>query len=162
MKYRILFLDFDGPIFSLRSHLAYHGRGGVYYDVDPVSVIALERVCKTATDIRIVLTAGERFNQVTMFRALCSVTDHSLLHYLHPDSKVAKNVHVSGMNDRSASIYQWLVDHPRVDDYRIVDDDMWDYPPEHRLKWAKCTTHDGMPATTILKLLRWAAGESEE
>ncbi len=157
---RVIFLDFDGVLLTLRAHLAFHGRGGKYQDVDPVCASVLARVLRRGT-ARLVIVAGARSDEPEARRVLRGgVTWHEddLARYLHPDWRVGPE------RPRSVAIDTWLIAHPEVDDYLILDDDAVQDAPiigvsrltAQRAAWVRCHCHEGLNSAGILRLYDWA------
>lgn len=70
--------------------------------------------------------------------------------FLHEDWRTAE------IGCRSKEIAEWLARHPEVVDYRIADDDKFNWTPEQDSKWLECSAYDGMPAMTMKDLAEWA------
>jgi hypothetical protein len=147
---RVLFLDFDGVILTLRTTLA-HGRGWNRAQCDMVLVTAIRRVCETG--VRIVVSSTWRTLGTMAMDKLreCGLADH-----VHEDWRTKELAAPELHGDRPLELREWLSRHPEVTDYRILDDDKFSWDADQLERWLVCDGEDGAPAKAIMALLKWA------
>lgn len=136
---RILFLDFDGPLVSMRSSLA--AAGAPNRALDPVSVGLVARVCREA-GARIVVSSIWRVHGRESVEAdlRAAGLDVGLL---HDDWRLDLPV-----GDRAVRVSAWLARHPEVEAYVCLDDNE---VPGHPL--VRVSSMDGVQTRHYLALL---------
>lgn len=143
----MLFLDFDGVILHYRTLLASEHIGHSSAAPDPMLCALLRRTCQAG--VVIVVSSSWRDAE-----AICKdkLSEGGLLEFLHEDWRTP---YFTGQGSRSREISDWLARHPEVTDYRIADDDDFEWTDEQRAKWLECSPYDGMPAMTMKELAEW-------
>lgn len=139
---KVLFLDIDGVLNSHRSCLAFRGypHGFDKEDMakfDHVAVSLIRRLCKEV-DCSIVLSSSWRI--------------------IHQVIEVANGLDLpifdrtpSSSGPRGAEIKEWLVLHPEVTTYAIVDDDS-DMMDEQAANFVRTNTNEGLTLNDYSKL----------
>ena len=152
---KILFLDIDGVLCTLRAHYAYaRRRRGIIDSWDPVGARVIKEVCKSGVEI--VISSSWRHYCVNPYDKSdksnilgVRLSEHGLTEHLHKDWKTG----VSG--SRGKEIRQWLNKHADVDKFIVLDDDIFDMEDitPHVIH---TDPNDGMSASNIKKLYEWA------
>lgn len=145
---KIIFLDFDGVIMTYRTLMASDVAGWSNADPDPMLCALLRRVCQKGA--RIVVSSSWRDVEKT---CKAKLGDGGLLQFLHDDWRTT-DMGV-GKDSRALEIAEWLSRHADATDYRILDDDHFDWTPEQMSKWIECSPYDGMPAMAMKDLAEW-------
>lgn len=143
---KILFLDFDGVILTYRTLLASPHMGHSKAAPDPMLCSLIRRACELG--LRIVVSSTWRSMELACKEKLIEA---GLLEYLHADWRTTDQG-----ESRPKEISDWMADHPEVTDYRIADDDDFQWAPEQDAKWLKCSPYDGMPAMVMKDFAEWA------
>jgi hypothetical protein len=112
---KVLFFDIDGVINSDRTMAAFGGYPHDFSTVDlarfdPVALALVRKLCRE-TDCVIVLTSTWRLN----------FTIEEVAHYLDLPVMAATR-DLGGDYARTDEIVMWLMTHPQIKDYAIVDD----------------------------------------
>lgn len=142
---KILFLDFDGPLVTLRSHFTYAQPGEGWRRHDPLIADFLVKCCKCG-DVKIVVSSTWRMHPVDA-RMLMDKT--CLSQFLHEDW------HTPIFNGiRGDEIKDWLDRHPEVTSYRILDDDS-DMLKEQLPFLIKAHPENGVDSRGLKELLEW-------
>lgn len=152
---RVIFLDFDGVIMTLRLALAT-GQGWVDPPPDPLATMFLRRICEIG--VKIVVTSTWRKHELGGWGcAKNKLKEGNLLEFLHEDWRTIQVPWgTDGSRDtRPREITEWLSRHPEVTDYRIIDDDSFAWTPEQDAKWIRCHPGDGLPSEGMIELLDW-------
>lgn len=147
---RVIFLDFDGVLLTLRTALASPSPGFSSAPPDPLTCAIIERVCKMGVSIVVSSTwreIGNRWKE--------KLEEAFLIQFLHPTDPTTPVLNC----DRSIEIADWLSRHPEVEDYRIIDDDHFNWTPEQDAKWIICEPHDGLGGREAVNLYDWAGVE---
>jgi hypothetical protein len=149
---RVIFLDFDGVIMTYRTLMASEVMGWSNADPDPMLCALLRRVC--ATGVGIVVSSSWRDAEET---CKAKLKEGDLLRFLHDDWRTP-HMYQDGQSagSRSREVADWLTRHPEVADYRILDDDHFQWTPEQTARWIECSAYDGMPAMAMKDLAEWA------
>lgn len=121
---KVLFLDIGGVIYSDRSHMAYGAHPepadpSTWTGFDPVAICMLQKVV-AATGAHVVLSSSwrDRVSLPTLEYALgVKIMDRTR------DT-------VSETELRGQQIYDWLMQHPEVTRYAILDDDDFMLPSQ--------------------------------
>jgi GTP cyclohydrolase II len=135
---RVLFLDMDGVVVTLRSHMALGQVGGMMRKFDPIAIGYINRFC-AEFDMSIVVSSVWR-------------KSHNV-----PELLVAEGVTVPFHKDwktgngrtgfRGQEIQDWLEAHPEAKHYSIWDDDrdFFDYQTKYHLLTSSCDgiSHEG-------------------
>lgn len=145
---RVLFLDFDGVILTLRTLLACEYYGHSQAAPDPMLCALLRRVC--ASGVQIVVSSSWR-DAEKMCRE--KLTEAGLEEFLHSDWRTGETGH------RPREIQAWLSAHPEVADYLILDDDDFGWEGEQSNRWIECSAYDGMSAIGMKLLEEWSGIE---
>ena len=124
----VVFLDVDGVLCTLRSHLAFHGKGGCWFEWDPTSCRLLRRLLDNY-DGKIVVSSTWRHDHHTADLNY-QMKKHELTPYLHEDWRTKD--FKSGI--RGEEIKDWLDRHLEIGNYLILDDDT-DFLKEQRPFW---------------------------
>ena len=141
---KILFLDFDGVINSVRSATAF---GGFPWNIapeslklfDPVSLSLIRKLC-SENDIKIVISSTWRkcFTCEALAEALqLPIIDTTIIRYSE--------------KSRGEEIKEWLVNHPEITDYVIIDDDS-DMLEEQKPRFVHTNPYDGLRWQDYLKI----------
>lgn len=143
---RVIFLDYDGCTLTLRTMLASGKPGFSSAPFDPITCRVLERVCRTGISIVVSSTwrEGPRWRD--------KLEEAGLMEFIHPTCPITPSLNC----DRSIEINDWLSTHPEVTDYRIIDDDHFNWTPEQIPKWIQCEPHDGLGGREMAALMEWA------
>ncbi len=151
---KVIFLDIDGVLCTLRSHLAYHGVGGCWWDWDPVGCEVIKRCCKAG--VKLVISSTWRLNCPS------PMDDSSDLGLLLGKHGLREFIYMPGWRTptdwkakRGGEIQQWLDAHPDVTDYRILDDDS-DMLDSQMLNFIKTDGLDGIPSLKMIDLMYWS------
>lgn len=143
---KVLFLDFDGVILTLRTLCASEHMGHSSAAPDPMLCALIRRACQNG--VKLVISSTWRSSEVP---CKAKLTEGGLIEFLHADWRTTDQ----GEN-RPKEIIDWLAEHPDVLDYRIADDDAFQWTPEQDARWLKCHPYDGMPAMVMKDLAEWA------
>lgn len=146
---RVIFLDFDGVILTFRMRLA-HRRGWTGSGPDPVACYLLRRVCETG--VRLVLSTSHRDNVASCMETL---TKGNLHDCLHKDWKTKELSFIESGITRPFEINAWTKKHPEVKDYRILDDEKWNWTPDQCGRVIKCHEFNGLDALGMKELSDW-------
>lgn len=146
---KVIFLDFDGVILTLRTALAY-GTSWSAARPDPVIAEALRRCCENG--VKIVVSSTWR----TMSDMCTSKLDEAgLQRFLHRDWRTKDFQSTGSHTSRPKEISDW-VERNRPTDYRILDDDPWRWTSEQKPRVLECHPEDGLSARGLQSLLEWA------
>lgn len=142
---KVLFLDFDGVILTLRTCISCEFSGWSSAEPDPVLCRLIERAC--ISGMKLVISSTWRDVEKQCKDKLKSA---GLIEHLHEDWRTPQLA-----NSRPAEIADWLSRHPEVLDYRIADDDHFEWTKEQESKWLRCHPYDGMMAREMRELAEW-------
>jgi hypothetical protein len=157
---RIIFLDIDGPIINYRTHYVYSTKflTGPVEDTewkhpDPVISNLLFRICNGNPNIKLVICSSWRVNEQDCRELFGRM---GIEQFLHEDWRTVLSTELAVQNiiyggERYHEIKEWLLNHPDVTDYRIIDDE-WEFPED---KILRADTNNGLPANQIKKLIDW-------
>lgn len=133
---RVIFLDIDGVVCTMRSHLAFGDKGGLMQAWDVTCCQMIRRLC-SKNGFRIVISSSwrnspDRLKLLDYYLALYGLIDHC---YKYPNMitgskrtkvdqewKTPRFSYVKGKT-RGLEIQDWLKRHPNVKEYLILDDD---------------------------------------
>lgn len=153
---KIIFLDIDGVLCTLRSHLTYGKEGGNRRDWDPLGCRAIARAC-SQTGVQIVISSSWRYPR-NAHELLLHLDFYGLSYYLYqPDWKTPDH----GREDKKAGIVrgeevqEFLVKHPEIKQYRILDDTD-NFLPAQMPFLIQTEFDEGLSAMNIKKLLNWS------
>lgn len=144
---KVIFLDVDGVINSLRTCMAFEGYP---WDVDEeslkmfdsVAIALIRRICKKG-DVKIVLSSTWRIGDKIypkMAKALgLPIIDRT-------------SYRLSGDSRRGDEIAQWLQDHPEVKEYVIVDDETFDMNKDQQSHIVKVDGEEGLSFKNYRKI----------
>ena len=156
---KLIFLDIDGVICTMRSHLVHYGRGGLWTDWDELACKFLHDLCEKY-EVKIVISSTWRKFRVPELKEL--LIKHNLIKYLLYYSASKEDIYDSftpevGM--RGDEINKFILDNPNVKDwdYRIIDDDA-DMLPSQMGKLIRTHCHNGITGPNMLDLLNWCDG----
>lgn len=144
-KYRVLFLDIDGVLCTLRSHFAYGLPGGLERHLDPVAVRMLAKFCEES-NCKIVLSSSWR-DDLDLEAMSCILMNAGFARVPWHSSWKTKNFDVKtgwGMTQRGKrgdEIKQWLSENGNPD-YVILDDNS-DFLPEQMPYFVQTDTNNG-------------------
>ena len=148
---KVLFLDIDGVVNSMRTCMAYEGYP---WDVDPeslkmfdhVALALIRRVCIKG-DIKIVLSSTWRIGEKVypkMAQALeLPIIDRTPV--FHVSERLGR---------RGAEIQAWLDGHPEVTQYVILDDEVFDMNKDQESHIVKTDGKNGLSFEKYIKLLK--------
>lgn len=146
---RIIFLDFDGVLMTLRTKVADQTTWSGS-EPDPLVLKLLWRCCaaneQSGKPIRIVLSTAWRSNEL-----ICRDKLGHVECWLH-----GGQCKTGDRGNRSLEIADWLAVHPEVTDYRILDDEDHQWTDAQRQRWLSCHPSDGMMAEEMHALAEWA------
>lgn len=129
----ILFLDFDGPLYSSRALLLAENQGHVaqkqcnklnlyvhanYWKMDPIAVDMLNNLYNNTTSYHLVISSSwshPHLHDKDTIENLLSV--NGIQAPLHQDWRTEKNSKL-----RVEQISNWLKSHPHINNYLILDD----------------------------------------
>lgn len=144
-KRRVIFLDIDGVLCTMRSHKAFGLRGGLERHFDPVAVKMLEKLCEE-TGAKIVLSSSwrkdvdfESMTCVLMNAGFARVPWHSAWRTGDHSTKIGWGMTHSP--PRGEEIKAWL-DANGNPDYVILDDNS-DFLPEQMPYLVQTDSYDG-------------------
>ena len=141
MSNKVLFMDIDGVVCNNNV-----GRE----DWDPVAVIMLKRAI-LETGVKVVISSTWRtVAHDLMMQRLRDFGMENLLHedYITPDFRDS-----FGRYCRSDEIDQWLKDHPEVEEFVIVDDDLSRFDKRHFDRLVKTNFGKGFQHKDYKKVL---------
>lgn len=118
---KVIFLDIDGVLCTLRSHFAFGDHGGLMQAWDITCCQMIRRIC-AEYKCKIVISSTWR-HQKELNRYLCV---YGLVDHIWSDSfKFDGDWKTPWMNcdTRGEEIDAWLKKHPEVTQYIIIDDD---------------------------------------
>jgi hypothetical protein len=133
---KIVFLDFDGVITSIRSG---------FYNLDPIAIKFLIRCCQDS-DAQIVIISDWRLdNPEEFFRDIFGIWLHDDWETpcYHDDFCVPHYSHDFVRQTRGREIKSWLDDHPDVTEYIIIDDNDL-FLDEQKPFWIKTSYDNGL------------------
>jgi len=129
---KVLFLDIDGVLDSVRSAIAFGGYPTGLEDIgafDPIAIRLLQRLCD-ASGAQVVLSSAWRtfvdFRAVGAAFGLPVIDQTPLL-----------------LGQRGDEIHAWLCEHPQVEQYAIVDDND-DMLPGQMSRFVQTCGFDGL------------------
>jgi len=146
---KIIFLDFDGVLLTCRTRLGSNGRSFSDCPPDPLACGLLQRICKAGCQIVVSSTWRETANWRSKLVEGC------LEAFLHPEDPTTPCLHAFGTRSRPKEIEDWLERHPEVTDYRIVDDDAWEWFPGQEEHWVQCDPANGLQSSEMHDLIAW-------
>lgn len=153
---KIIFLDFDGVILTLRTCVAHDKRGWSNAAPDPVLVNVIKRCCNQG--VRIVVSSTWRTHEASCHAKL---EEAGLLNFLHADWRTIEFYSPEAALSRAVEIKEWLARHPEVEDFRILDDDTWMWTDKQKERFLKCDAEDGASARVMMALLEWAGAKDK-
>lgn len=141
---KVIFLDIDGVLCTVRSHIA-RGDLGLMRALDREGVGLLNQVVDDQT--RFVLSSTWRLLHDREW-----MEDHLRMHgwigQFHDDWRTKE---ISSMRGRGGEIAEWLGRHPDTDRFAIVDDDS-DMLPEQMSMFVHTSTDDGFSWKNFMEL----------
>lgn len=158
---KIIFLDIDGVLLTRRTMIA-HGRNWSAASPDPVLCQTLIRCCEKG-DVRIVVSSNWRD---TPDKCRAKLKEGGLMHCLHKswatplDSKLSPGgIYLS--TTRGLEIWDWLLAHPTVTDFRILDDEEHEFKTyqEFSDRLLLCDTNNGADYGVLMKLIEWTGAQ---
>lgn len=153
---KIIFLDFDGVILTLRTCVAHDKPGWSQAQCDPVLVNVIRRCCNAG--VRICVSSTWRETETT---CKAKLEECGLINFLHADWRTPELRGKEATWDRRMEIEDWTNRHPEVEDYRILDDDTWAWTPHQNERFLKCCPEDGASARVLIALLEWAGAKKK-
>lgn len=143
---RVLFLDIDGVICTLRSHLAF-GTGLLMQAWDITSCHMIKKLCDKH-DLKIVVSSTWRLGRAHDCKMQMMI--YGLWDYIYGnDDKDWKTP--SGAKIRGEEIEYWIKHHPEVEQYFILDDDT-DFLEHQRPYHIKTDSYDGFSSQDYIRL----------
>lgn len=123
---KIIFLDFDGPlthalnILATRDHLGF----------DSQTLKALNKICAyTGAKIVCSSTRAPVNNEVCKQGLIRMFSEGGLdSQHIHDDWSCQYSLSDDSLVDRKDCIHQWLLEHPEVQTYVVIDDEPCDIP----------------------------------
>lgn len=161
---KIIFLDIDGVILTRRTMIA-HGRNWSAAKPDLVLCQTLIRCCEKG-GVRIVVSSTWRD---TPDKCRAKLKEGGLLNCLHKswatplDAKLSPGGIYLGRT-RGLEIHAWLLAHPTITDFRILDDEEHDFKadPDFDNRLLLCDTNDGADYSVLARLIDWAGVERKK
>lgn len=158
---KIIFLDIDGVLLTRRTMIAT-GRNWSAAEPDRVLCQTLIRCCEKG-DVRIVVSSTWRD---TPIKCRAKLKEGGLLNCLHKswatplDTQLSPGGIYIGVT-RGLEISAWLLAHPTITDFRILDDEEHDFKtdPEFYDKLLLCDTNNGADYYVMARLVDWAGAE---
>ena len=148
---KVIFLDFDGVILTLRTKFA-SGKSWSAADPDPVLVAVLKRCC--AKGVKLVISSTWRDINPRCHDVLKAC---GLFEFLHKDWRTGVSDTKEFARSRPEEVHEWIKRHTDdVDDYRILDDEDWRWDAIQALKFLKCDAEDGASARVLKQLLEFS------
>lgn len=152
---KVIFLDIDGVLCTLRSHFAHQNRGGLNDAWDQTCCLMVERLCRDH-NAAIVVSSTWRIGRKEVLDLYLSV--YGLASYCYgekrPNDMFSREVedYITPRldADRGDEIKAWLDKHPNVTQYIILDDDS-DMLPEQMDFLIKCHPYEGFGAMNFVK-----------
>ncbi len=163
---KILFLDIDGVLCTLRSHFAYGDKGGLMSAWDITCCQMIRRLCKKY-NYKIVISSTwrnstGRIKVLDYYLAMYGLIDYC---YKYPDMvtgaerlkledewKTPNSERIPGKT-RGTEIKMWLDKHPEVTKYIIVDDDV-DMLDEQKPYLIKTDTDEGFGSDNMMQAMK--------
>lgn len=145
---KVIFLDFDGVILTLRTCVA-GAKGWTNSPPDYTLMLALKRMGDAG--VRIVISSTHREFGKPHCRKILNFFPR-----LHVWPFVLEDWKTKDGGNRPAEITEWLSRHPEVTDWRIVDDDAFPWTEEQDQKWIRCPSLEGISSEELIKLCEWA------
>lgn len=146
---KIIFLDIDGVLTSLRTCTALDG-GGMWTEFDPVGVAIIKRLCENH-NYKIVISSTWRWGNVDKLHQ--QLEKHDLKKFLHKDWKTDL------LNtNRGAEVQKWLNEHPGTE-YLIFDDDS-DFTDEQRRFHIHTDSMNGITDANIMDITKRLNGNT--
>ena len=152
---KIIFLDIDGVLCTSRSHTALAKNfGGEMDEWDSVATEFLRKCCAAPDGPRIVISST--------WRKFCNnpydnsdilgvrLKQHGLTRFLHEDWRT------KDFGLRGREIKEWLSRHVEIDDYRVIDDDVWDMEGVDVKKIIQTDFDNGISAAQMIELRKWS------
>ncbi len=151
---KILFLDIDGVICSIRSAVAF---GGYPWKVDKsnidkfdiVAINLIRKICEE-TDTKIILSSIWRLSEG--YEALSKSLNLPMIGQ-------TPSLHLS--RRRGEEINQWLLEHPEISQYVIVDDDT-DMLENQLSHFVKVDSRNGLSFENYDQILRILSKEERK
>ena len=152
---RVVFLDFDGVITTLKSR----------YHLDPEKMELVKRIVD-ATDAKIVITSSWR--RFTLEDTIKSITDTSSPHvgenpFVPIEAVIGVTARMYGFKysdpkkhysiPRGVEIERWINEHPEVEQYVILDDDC-DMLYYQRNNFVHTDTYNGISEADVEKAIK--------
>lgn len=136
MHHRVIFLDIDGVLNSAN----FIKNGGSFDNVDPVAVARLRRAIE-ATKAVLVISSTWRLNKdwENRLRSAFTVAGWG-------DPPIIGRT--PSRRSRGVEIAEWLQTNP-VEDFVIIDDDIFDMLPEHQAHVIKCSFSIGLSEENV-------------
>ena len=150
MSVKILFLDIDGVLGTLRSHYAY-GESSIISAWDITCCHMVKRLC-TANGYKIVCSSTWRFDS----KVIKHFSLYGLFDLLYEDWRTGAD-----RDSRGEEIRAWLENHEEVTEYIILDDDS-DFLPEQKERHIKTQFNDGFSAENFRKADELMGGKFRE
>lgn len=149
MNTKILFLDIDGVICTLRSQLAYGDQ--IVCAWDPTCCQMIKKLC-IANGYQIVCASTWRFNS----KIIKYLNKYDLFNLLYTDWRTGAD-----RITRGEEISAWLKNNDNVIEYVIIDDDS-DLLPEQLKRHIKTDYKDGFSAENLEKADELMGGKFKE
>lgn len=153
---KIIFLDFDGVLMTLRTKIASGNCGWSAARPDPLVLNLLRLVCehgaRMGKPIQIVISSAWRDHEPACLEKLRDSAwgTADTWTWLHEDWRTGSS------GSRPREIEEWLAAHPDVTDYRILDDEDHQWTDTQRQKWLQCDPLNGLQAQEMNCLFDWA------
>ncbi len=158
MKHKILFADVDGPLCNYRSHLTYHGRGGLMTEWDTTACDFIHKLCEKH-GVKIVISSSWRRAESMRKILQERLRQFDLYRYLFLPYSIEQSETRNLIGKRGHEIQDFLNSHADyIEDYRILDDDS-DMLDDQMDKLILTHGHNGMTYENMLDLLKWVEPE---
>jgi hypothetical protein len=136
----IVFLDFDGPMIPVKAYYLPN-QTKIATQFDPCAVGMLLHLVKL-TDARIVISSTHRLQGKTHIIKLFEDNGIPTRH-LHRDWHTTLDTSFT----RSQEIQMWLNDHPSIDPYIAIDDELLD----NTIVSTKCSGYEGFSMANLIE-----------
>lgn len=139
---KIIFLDIDGPMIPLRCFFMLKNYKKLATAFDPIAVEFFNTVLKKNPDVHFVISSTWGLKGKETIKKLFK--KNGLLCRLHKDWVTPRKL----SSLRSSEIRWWLEDHPEIETFVVVDDELLTVPNHVR-----ACTKDGLKFEDYKKIL---------
>lgn len=147
MPTNVIFLDLDGVLCTLRSHLANGKRGGLMRDWDQTSCSFIKHICETY-NLKIVISSSWRIHRASEVKK--KLKQHKLFKYVYDKKNMFTPI--NGDRFRGNEIEDFLKKNKDIKKYIIIDDGL-DFTVKQLKYNIKTSTDNGITAHNMLDCL---------